>query len=366
MNKIGHLFSVALIVALLVPSNFTPVSYAAKVSLPQSYAVLITWPYKDVPQRSDLDSTFQKYGSQYNVDWVLLKAQAAAESRIGTMKNAVSHKGARGISQFMPATRQEYLGFGIDPWKSEDQGIKAQAHYMNRIGKTKGYDWVRTLAGYNWGWGSENKRGKDMSGVAKTKASMYPAETLDYIIKISRWYIAYGGNGPYRKFADAVLDGHANGEMNFSVEEVQTNCMADPAAFLTDADGIGTLENPDAAEYQDMSINEMIAIEGVRRLSNDDWAANVAKVSSRALWVDYLNATAAENFIARQNHEKRQNIEQLMAQYVSLKAQNLKEATTAAHNEALNNKVTSNKSAPSAANYSNGANASDDPWWKFW
>ncbi len=115
-----------------------------------------------------------------------------------------------------------------------------------------------------------------------------------------------------------------------------------------------------------MSINEMIAIEGVRRLSNDDWAANVAKVSSRALWVDYLNATAAENFIARQNHEKRQNIEQLMAQYVSLKAQNLKEATTAAHNEALNNKVTSNKSAPSAANYSNGANASDDPWWKFW
>ena len=93
MNKIGHLFSVALIVALLVPSNFTPVSYAAKVSLPQSYAVLITWPYKDVPQRSDLDATFQKYGSQYNVDWVLLKAQAAAESRIGTIKNANPIKG---------------------------------------------------------------------------------------------------------------------------------------------------------------------------------------------------------------------------------------------------------------------------------
>ena len=146
MNKIGHLFSVALIVALLVPSNFTPVSYAAKVNLPQNYAVLITWPYKDVPQRSDLDATFQKYGSQYNVDWVLLKAQAAAESRIGTIKNAQSHKGARGISQFMPRTRDEYVGqFGIDPWKSEDQGIKAQAHYMNRIGKTKGYDWYERL-----------------------------------------------------------------------------------------------------------------------------------------------------------------------------------------------------------------------------
>lgn len=368
MNTLGRLLSIFLILALLLPSKHTSVAFAAKINIPQNYALLIKKPYNDVPSRSDLDGTFQKYGSQYNVDWVLLKAQAAAESRIGTMKNAVSVKGARGIAQFIESTRNEYVkNYGIDPWASEDQGIKAQAHYMNRIGKTNGYDWVRTLASYNWGWGREPKRGPGMTGAQKTKASLYPGEPLDYIIKISRWYIAYGGNGPFRKFAEAVLDGNPNGEMNFTAGEVQANCMADPAAFLTETDGIGTLDDPKVNDYENMSINEMIAMEGTRRLSNDQWDANVAKVSSRALWVDYLNAQAAENFIDRQNQEKRQNIEQLMAQYVSLKTENLKEATAAAHRNALNNKITSNQTAPSAApSNSNGGSSNNDPWWKFW
>ncbi len=45
---------------------------------------------------------FQKYGDQYDVDWVLMGAQGYQESQLN--QNAKSHVGAIGVMQLMPAT----------------------------------------------------------------------------------------------------------------------------------------------------------------------------------------------------------------------------------------------------------------------
>ena len=48
---------------------------------------------------------FQKYGDQYDVDWVLMAAQGYQESQLN--QNAKSPVGAIGVMQVMPATGKE-------------------------------------------------------------------------------------------------------------------------------------------------------------------------------------------------------------------------------------------------------------------
>lgn len=48
---------------------------------------------------------FQKYGNQYNVDWLLMGAQGYQESQLD--QNAKSAVGAIGVMQLMPATGKD-------------------------------------------------------------------------------------------------------------------------------------------------------------------------------------------------------------------------------------------------------------------
>jgi hypothetical protein len=75
----------------------------------------------------------------------LLLKVASGES--GFNDNAVSSAGARGRTQFMPATRAAVLKqFGVDPWGSVDDAYHATAlHLRGKLGNAKG------LEGYNPG-----------------------------------------------------------------------------------------------------------------------------------------------------------------------------------------------------------------------
>ena len=53
----------------------------------------------------ELVAYFRKYGSQYNLDWMLMAAQGYQESRLN--QQAKSHVGAVGVMQIMPATGKE-------------------------------------------------------------------------------------------------------------------------------------------------------------------------------------------------------------------------------------------------------------------
>jgi len=59
----------------------------------------------------------------------------------GFRKNAVSSAGARGATQFMPATRAEYIKkYGVDAWKNADQAEHATALYLKGAGNIGAYN----------------------------------------------------------------------------------------------------------------------------------------------------------------------------------------------------------------------------------
>jgi hypothetical protein len=125
-----------------------------------------------VPER--YRSFYETAGQKYGFDPGFLARQGYAES--GFNPNAVSPAGARGISQFMPATAQDY---GIDP-SDPEQSIDAQGRYLANSREQFGDNEAILLASYNWGPGNVEKwleRGADPSRM--------PAETRDYIEKVT-------------------------------------------------------------------------------------------------------------------------------------------------------------------------------------
>ena len=59
----------------------------------------------DLERFHRLTTHFQRYGQEYNIDWLLMVAQGYQESRLN--QNAKSAVGAIGVMQIMPATGKE-------------------------------------------------------------------------------------------------------------------------------------------------------------------------------------------------------------------------------------------------------------------
>ena len=133
-----------------------------------------------LPKENVYDDLFKKFGEANSIDWLLLKAQVKQESRFNT--KAVSRVGAKGLSQFMPATWNEW-GHGdvFDP----EFNLNAQARYMAWLLKQL-KDMDKSLAAYNFGIGN----------VKKNKP--YPKETLDYVKRINKYYQEYKKDAPVK------------------------------------------------------------------------------------------------------------------------------------------------------------------------
>jgi len=136
-----------------------------------------------VVDESKYDAFFKKYGEQYKVDPLFLKAQVKQESEFNPL--AVSKCGAKGLAQFMPLTwRQMGHGDIQDP----ESNIKAQADYMHSLIYLFRGDTDKALAAYNWGMGNVMK--------LKTFALSYlPEETHHYIMYINKYYAEYKTRG---------------------------------------------------------------------------------------------------------------------------------------------------------------------------
>ncbi len=84
--------------------------------------------FKYAERLGDLRDSFRRYGEQYDLDWVLLAAQAFQESRFD---NSVrSDRGARGIMQLMPDAASEV---GVEDISTPDGSIHAGAAYLRRL-----------------------------------------------------------------------------------------------------------------------------------------------------------------------------------------------------------------------------------------
>ncbi len=96
---------------------------------------------------------FQRAGAAHGVDPALLAAVADAES--GFDPTAVSHAGARGLMQLMPATAR---GLGVtdafDPAQAVDGAARLLAGHLDRFGSVE-----LALAAYNAGPGAVTRHG---------------------------------------------------------------------------------------------------------------------------------------------------------------------------------------------------------------
>jgi soluble lytic murein transglycosylase len=133
------------------------------------------------------DSLFVYYSYARGIDWQLLKAQVKAESAF--KPTAVFPVGAKGLSQFMPATWAEYSTG--DPFNPE-LAIEAQSKYMDRLIAMFGGDVELALASYNWGEGRVKARLLKHNATKWADIERYaPQETKDYVKRILQYYAEY-------------------------------------------------------------------------------------------------------------------------------------------------------------------------------
>ena len=152
-----------------------------------------------------LVQSFQKYGAQYDVDWVLIGAQGYQESQLN--QNAKSRSGAIGVMQVMPATGKQMNAGNIH---QADGNIAAGTKYMRfMIDRYYAHEPMTqldkalfTFASYNAGAGRIGQMRKDAANrglnpnvwfgnVEYVAAEKIGQETVTYVSNIYKYYIAY-------------------------------------------------------------------------------------------------------------------------------------------------------------------------------
>jgi membrane-bound lytic murein transglycosylase MltF len=148
---------------------------------------------------------FRKYGSQYDLDYLLMMAQGYQESRLD--QGAVSAVGAVGVMQVMPQTGAQMR---VGDIHQIEPNIHAGVKYMRFVENTyfdePGLDPIEkalfTFASYNAGptrilelRKEAAKRGLDpnhwFKNVEYVVAERIGQETVDYVSEIFKYYIAY-------------------------------------------------------------------------------------------------------------------------------------------------------------------------------
>lgn len=158
---------------------------------------------KNMAKLTALDSLFQKYGKQYDIDWLILAALAFQESRLD--QNAKGPRGAVGIMQIKPSTAASSI-INIPNVHDVESNIKAGAKYLryladqyfageeiddlNRI--------LFALASYNAGpnrIAGLRKKTKTANiwfdNVEDTVSQHIGAVTVHYVLNIYQYYVAF-------------------------------------------------------------------------------------------------------------------------------------------------------------------------------
>jgi membrane-bound lytic murein transglycosylase MltF len=152
-----------------------------------------------------LVALFRKYGSQYNMDWMLMAAQGYQESRLD--QNAKSHVGAIGVMQVMPATGAE-LNVGDIQQVSPNihAGVKFVRTMIDRYYAKEPMDDLNKVlfafAAYNAGPGrlrqlrrEATARGLDanvwFNNVERIASERIGRETVTYVSNIYKYYVTY-------------------------------------------------------------------------------------------------------------------------------------------------------------------------------
>ena len=122
-----------------------------------------------------LDPIIAKASRKYGVDVGLIKAVIKAESNFNTQ--AVSHAGARGLMQLMPATARS---LGVSDSFDPEQNVMAGTRFLKDMLQRYDGNVDSALAAYNWGPGNVDRRPDSL-----------PRETRDYLARVKQLYASY-------------------------------------------------------------------------------------------------------------------------------------------------------------------------------
>jgi soluble lytic murein transglycosylase-like protein len=119
-----------------------------------------------------LQQIISSAAKRYGVDENLIKSVIKVESNYNP--NAVSHAGAQGLMQLMPATAR---GLGVtDPFDPQ-QNVLAGTRFLRDMLRRYDGNLDAALAAYNWGPGNVDRKGMAL-----------PRETRDYLSKVKANY----------------------------------------------------------------------------------------------------------------------------------------------------------------------------------
>lgn len=122
-----------------------------------------------------LDPIIARASRRYGVEVGLIKAVIKAESDFNP--NAVSHAGARGLMQLMPATARS---LGVSDSFDPEQNVMAGTRFLRDLLDRYSGNVDSALAAYNWGPGNVDKRLDRM-----------PRETREYLTRVKQLYTSY-------------------------------------------------------------------------------------------------------------------------------------------------------------------------------
>lgn len=155
----------------------------------------------------ELVALFQKYGAQYDFDWLMLAAQGFQES--GLRQNRRSPAGAIGVMQIKPSTAAD-RNVGIADVSTVDGNIHAAAKYM-RFLADRYFDndriddlnqWLLALAAYNAGPAKINRYRREaeangydpdrwFDNVEIIAARRIGRETVSYVSNVFKYFVGY-------------------------------------------------------------------------------------------------------------------------------------------------------------------------------
>jgi soluble lytic murein transglycosylase-like protein len=126
-------------------------------------------------REANLEQIIDKAARQYKLDPGLIKAVIKAESNFNP--KAVSHAGAQGLMQLMPATAK---GLGVSDSFNPEQNIMAGTRFLKDLLNRYNGNLDSALAAYNWGPGNVDR-----------KPDRLPRETREYLVKVKQYYNQY-------------------------------------------------------------------------------------------------------------------------------------------------------------------------------
>lgn len=170
---------------------------------------------KNLDNFRELRGLFQKYGGQFNWDWLLLAAQGYQESQLDNSKK--SPAGAVGIMQIKPSTAAD-PNVNVDNVYDLENNIHAATKYLDFL-RSRYFDspdiepfnaMLLSLAAYNMGPGRMNKLRKMASGqginpnewfgqMELIVAREVGREPVQYVSNIYKYYISFGSLRRYGK-----------------------------------------------------------------------------------------------------------------------------------------------------------------------